>query len=177
MANQTLGALLQAQEGDLSQAASPSDMLQQLIDGADSNGDGALTADEIKTKLGGQASSVSDLSGDFAKLDSDGDGKLTSGELQSAMKSGHHGPPGGPPPSSADMASNVMSALDGDGDGQLSTGELSSVFGDDASDQASSLVSSLDANGDGTISADELSQGLAAFRPSGPSGSSTSAYA
>ena len=113
----TLASLLSVQ-----QQPSASDFAAKLIGQVDTNGDGNLRLDEIKSTLEKagltKTSSTSDgrpsdpLAQAFGKLDSNGDGKLDSNELASALETlrkshhGHrHGPPPPPPPQDATVAS------------------------------------------------------------------------
>lgn len=100
----TLSSLLSVQQED----PTSSDIASKLISDADTDGDGALSLDEIKKALTGDesaqtsstptASSTDDsLSKALSKLDTNGDGKLSSSELASALdsfkathKHGHH---------------------------------------------------------------------------------------
>ncbi len=63
--------------------ASGGDLASSLLGQADTNGDGALSADEIASALG--TSSSDSLTQAIASLDKDGDGKLDSSELASAF--------------------------------------------------------------------------------------------
>ncbi len=113
----TLASLLSVQ-----QQPSASDFATKLIGQVDTNGDGNLSLDEIKSTLEKagltKTSSTSDagasdpLAQAFGKLDSNGDGKLDTNELASALETllkshhGHrHGPP--PPPQDATVASTA----------------------------------------------------------------------
>ncbi len=73
------------------------------------------------------------------------------------------------PPSSADLASQVMSAVDSNGDGSLSLSEIETALGADTSTGAeaspiasaiSQAFSQIDTNGDGEISSSELTSAL-----------------
>ena len=67
--------------------ASSADLALQVFGQADSNGDGALSADELASALGGvggAAASVS-LSQASGKLDTNGDGSLSTAELTAAI--------------------------------------------------------------------------------------------
>lgn len=160
----TLRSLLSLQEspGSASSSANP---LADLIKSADTDGDGKLSADELKTVLGGSA--TNDLSAKLAKLDTDGDGKLSSDELTAAMKAQHGGHAHRAHharASSDDVAAKLLS--DVDGDGSLSQDEIAAALsgsGDGATDLTSSF-GRLDTDGDGKLGASELSAALTAFR-------------
>ncbi len=66
--------------------ASSADLAQQIFGQADANGDGALSADEISSALGQDATSAStSLTQAIAKLDTNGDGSLSTAELTAAI--------------------------------------------------------------------------------------------
>jgi len=119
-ASSTLASLLSVQ-----QQPSASDFAAKLIGQVDSNGDGSLSLDEIKSVLEKagltKTSATTDTSAGeslakaFGKLDSNGDSKLDTSELASALETlmkahhGHrHGPP--PPPPPQDTASATQTA-------------------------------------------------------------------
>ena len=172
-ASKTLAGLLSAQE----QPPTSSDLASALIKQVDSNGDGQLSADEIKSALGATGASGASgtsqtdaLTQAIAKLDTNGDGTIGASELTSALDSakathGHHGH-GQKVASSSDVATKVISAADTNGDGTLSTAEISAALGTSTSgaDSLAQSVGKLDSNGDGQLSASELSAALDAFR-------------
>jgi Ca2+-binding EF-hand superfamily protein len=164
-ASDTLSSLLSVQE------QSASDPISALMQLADSDGDGALSLDEIKATLGDQASDK--LSEAMAKLDTDQDGKLSTDELTAAFQAKHaghaHGHRGARP-STDELASRLLGDVDTDGDGALSLDEAKSVLGvsdDAASAKLADGFGKLDSDGDGKLSASELSAALSAFRPHG----------
>jgi Ca2+-binding EF-hand superfamily protein len=66
--------------------ASSADLALQIFGQADSNGDGALSVDEISSTLGGSATSATDsLTQAIGKLDTNGDGSLSTAELSAAI--------------------------------------------------------------------------------------------
>lgn len=108
----TLASLLSVQ-----QQPSASDLASKLIGQVDTDSDGSLSLDEIRSTLEkaglGKASSTSVTSSQdlltsaFGKLDGNGDGKLDTSELTSAleeMMKSHHGHRHGPPPPPAMQA-------------------------------------------------------------------------
>ena len=139
----TLSSLLSAQEAP----PSSSDVAAKLIGTADTNGDGALSLDEVESALGQDTTSGADaLSQAFAKVDANGDGQLSAGELSSALDAQNSASVAQNAPSenahrahahhhahqavssSADMASQMLGAVDSNGDGQLSASELSTAI-------------------------------------------------
>ncbi|MDB5456906.1 MAG: hypothetical protein JWP92_2491, partial [Caulobacter sp.] len=164
----TLSGLLSTQE-----AASPADgMAAKVIDAADTDGDGMLSLEEIQAALGGGAADQTDaLSGAIAKLDSDGDSKLSADELSAGIKTRHaHGGHRPQPPTSADLAAQMIGDVDANGDGSLSAEEVQTAFaGDttatpDSADGFASAFGKLDTDSDGQLTAAELSAALDAFR-------------
>lgn len=140
---------------------------EQLLSSLDTDGDGKVSSDELKTALSSSDSDSPEsgvlvsLSQSFSDLDSDGDDGLSLDEL-SAMA-----PP--PPPQAAPDASAVdelLSALDSDGNGGVSSDELSSALASTGSSEDSSTVfSALDTNQDGSVTADELAAAMAPPAP------------
>ncbi len=64
------------------------------------------------------------------------------------------------PPSSSDLAGQIIKAADSDGDGSLTADEIGKALGVSSSDQLTQAFGKLDANGDGKLSADELTSAL-----------------
>ncbi|HQN50286.1 MAG TPA: EF-hand domain-containing protein, partial [Phenylobacterium sp.] len=171
-----LSSLLSAQ----SSPPSASDIASQLISDSDTDGDGVLSLDEIKSKLS-DTSDTDSLQARFDDLDSDSDGALSASELSSALEAQR--PQGRPPGghargedqgfSMADLASQLISDLDTDSDGSLGLDEVKSALsGSDKTSETSSddrlktALSSLDTDSDGKLSAAELSAALSAFQAS-----------
>ncbi|HET6969532.1 MAG TPA: EF-hand domain-containing protein [Phenylobacterium sp.] len=64
------------------------------------------------------------------------------------------------PPSSSDLAGQIIKAADGDGDGSLSADEIGKALGVSSSDKLTQAVGKLDTDGDGKLSASELTSAL-----------------
>jgi Ca2+-binding EF-hand superfamily protein len=160
MGGDTMSALMSLQGGQ--PAVSSSDVARQLISGLDTNGDGAVSLDEIQQALS-NAGQNADASQAFASVDKNGDGKLSTDELTSALDQlqqshGHHRHHG-----AERAAQEITSSIDSNGDGQLSLDEVTSALGSSNSDSASNIAqgfSALDTNGDGKLSADELASAI-----------------
>ncbi len=153
----TLSSLLSTQE------RSGDDLASKLIEDADSDGDGALSLEEIQTSLGAEASE--ELTAAVSELDTDGDGVLSADELSAGLEANRperRGPP--PPPSSSDIASKLLSDVDTDSDGALSLSEITSKLGVDENADLTSAFGKLDTDGDSLLSTAELTAALDAFQ-------------
>lgn len=134
----TMGSLLSMQEIQASHEARAT----EIFSGADADGDGTLTADELAADMAahappGASGDTADMAANLiAGADADGDGVLSLDEFKSAR-------PAGPPPGGGGMP---MGGAEED---------------EDASTDA------LDTNGDGTISMSELLASLQSSQDSG----------
>ena len=131
------------------QKPSASNIASKILENLDTNGDGVLSAGEIR-KAGKHAKHI-------LGADANGDGTVTLDELISGitkkMESGTMAPlsmNGMQPPGASDMVSNIIDELDTNGDGVLSADEISK-----SGEQAQWLLGA-DANGDGNVTKDEL---------------------
>jgi Ca2+-binding EF-hand superfamily protein len=134
---------------------------KELLAKLDSNSDGAVDQDELKSALSQKTDDglLVSLSKNFADLDSDESGSLSSEEM-AAMA------PAPPPPRdqapNTELADALISALDADGDGAVSSDELSNGLANAGSSADSTeIFSALDKNKDGSVSQDELAASLA----------------
>jgi Ca2+-binding EF-hand superfamily protein len=133
---------------------------KELLAKLDTNGDGVVGQDELKSALSQKPENglLASLSKNFADLDSDDSGSLSSQEM-AAMA---------PPPPPQDQAPNteladaLISALDTNGNGAISSDELSNgLTSAGSSADSKDIFSALDKNKDGTVSKDELAASLA----------------
>jgi Ca2+-binding EF-hand superfamily protein len=133
---------------------------KELLTKLDTNSDGTVDQDELKSALSQKPDNglLVSLSKNFADLDTDDSGSLSSEEM-AAMA---------PPPLPQDQAPNteladaLISALDTDGDGAISSDELSKgLTSAGSSADSKDTFSALDKNKDGTVSKDELAASLA----------------
>lgn len=149
----TLSSLLSMQE----------DHAAEIFSGADSDGDGALTADELATDMAAHAPPGVDSSDRAAELmtqaDSDGDGALSLDEFKAAAPPPPPGGGGAPKgASSAETAgtTDASDPLDTNGDGKVSMSELlaslqttdssESGFSTEAADLLAKLIEQLTAD-------------------------------
>jgi Ca2+-binding EF-hand superfamily protein len=172
---ETMSGLLDAQEESDSLASA-------IIDEADTDGDGKLSAAEIAASMG--VSDASEIEDVFAALDADGDGTASADELSAGLEASRpQGPPPphggrGGPPSATEMASTLLERADGDADGALGLGEIASALGQEEADLTEAFAS-LDSNSDGSLAADELTSAIQSMlsRQMAAYGSSTAASA
>jgi len=141
------------------QNARSQQLQKQLFAKLDSNGDGAVDQDELKSALSQKSDDglLVNLSKQFGDLDSDASGSLSIEEMTALA------PP--PPPQdqapNTDLADALISALDADGDGAISSDELSNgLTSAGSSADSNQIFSALDKNKDGTVSQDELTASL-----------------
>lgn len=156
--------------------------LQSLFKKADTDGNAALSRDELISSFSQMTGEDSDTAASMADqmlsdLDSDSGGSLSGTEF--GALAGRFGGGGSQTLLSAQeesgrfnkMSSDLMSQLDEDGDGAMSSDELSSaltgteVFTDE---QISSAFSDMDADGDGAVSETEMADALATGAPPPP---------
>lgn len=160
-----------------SNSARNQQLQKDLLAKLDSNSDGTVDQNELKSVLSQQTDDglLVNLSKNFTDLDSDGSGSL-SGEEMAAMA-----PPPPPPGDEApntDLADALISALDADGDGTISSDELSSALqasnsnSSTSTDTSTALLKALDSDSSGGVSSDELKAALQAGREQNTNSSS-----
>ncbi|WP_269515772.1 EF-hand domain-containing protein [Brevundimonas subvibrioides] len=132
-----------------------------VIDAADTNGDGTVSLDELAASLRADPASLTDA---FARVDGDDDGQITADELEAGLQAahGHRGPPPPPPLSASDLASSILASSDTDGGGSLSLSEITASLGQDDSKGLSDVFAGLDTNGDGGLGVEELTTAVEA---------------
>lgn len=148
--SETMGSLLSMQESEASRDARSA----EIFSGADADGDGSLTAEELAADMAAHAppgasgaAGASTMAGDLiGAADSDGDGALSLDEFKAAAPSGP--PPGGSAEgedASSTTTSSSTNALDTNGDGKVSMSELLASLQsvDQSSGELSSEVSDL----------------------------------
>jgi len=149
------------------QNARSQQLQKELFAKLDSNSDGAVDQDELKSALSQKSDDglLVNLSKQFGDLDSDDSGSLSAEEMTAMAPP----PQPGDQAPDTDLADALISALDTDGDGAISSDELSSGL-TSAGNTADSneLFSALDKNKDGTVSQDELTASLTPPPPPPP---------
>jgi Ca2+-binding EF-hand superfamily protein len=149
--------------GGQSAGQSASVMWQKLMKKADTNQDGQLTSDELKSALKQTGNTdTSKLDEFFNKLDTDGNGSITESEFTSSMQNlrGPQGPPPGPPPPKPE---EMFKEADTDSDGKVTKDELKTAMSkhgtvDDT--KLDEVFTKLDQDQDGSITLAEFTSGL-----------------
>lgn len=136
---------------------------EELLASLDTDGDGAISKDELGSALSSENKDgiTVSLSQAFSDLDSDDDDSLSVEELAALTP-----PPPPPMQPPADLAEDLVSSLDGDGDGSISTEELTAGLSTTGSSvDSNQLFDALDTNEDGTVSLEELTASLESSQP------------
>ncbi|RRV07183.1 EF-hand domain-containing protein [Pseudomonas sp. v388] len=131
---------------------------EELLARLDTDGDGAISKDELSSALSSDSKDgvTVSLSQAFSDLDSDDDDSLDAQELAALTP-----PPPPPMQSATDLAESLLSSLDGDGDGAISSEELTTGLSNANSNASGTEVfDALDTNEDGTVSLEELTASL-----------------
>lgn len=138
-------------------------MRQNRFKKTDADGDGKITKDELTAVIpqNGKGPSVDEI---FNKVDTDGDGVISDAEDKVAFEEmGKHRPPGGGPPDTSKMASDLFKLVDSDTDGKITKDELTQALSQsDNNLNVDDILKNLDADDDGSITESELSDGLKA---------------
>ncbi|MBV7487611.1 EF-hand domain-containing protein [Pseudomonas sp. PDM30] len=160
-----------------SNSARNQQLQKDLLAKLDSNSDGTVDQNELKSVLSQQTDDglLVNLSKNFTDLDSDGSGSLSGEEM--AVMAPPPPPPGDEAPNT-DLADALISALDADGDGTISSDELSSALqasnsnSSTSTDTSTALLKALDSDSSGGVSSDELKAALQAGREQNTNSSS-----
>ncbi|MNS49798.1 EF hand [compost metagenome] len=160
-----------------SNSARNQQLQKDLLAKLDSNSDGTVDQNELKSVLSQQTDDglLVNLSKNFTDLDSDGSGSLSGEEM--AVMAPPPPPPGDEAPNT-DLADALISALDADGDGTISSDELSSALqasnsnSSTSTDTSAALLKALDSDSSGGVSSDELKAALQAGREQNTNSSS-----
>ncbi|MEJ8867521.1 EF-hand domain-containing protein [Pseudomonas jessenii] len=160
-----------------SNSARNQQLQKDLLAKLDSNSDGTVDQNELKSVLSQQTDDglLVNLSKNFTDLDSDGSGSLSGEEM--AVMAPPSPPPGDEAPNT-DLADALISALDADGDGTISSDELSSALqasnsnSSTSTDTSTALLKALDSDSSGGVSSDELKAALQAGREQNTNSSS-----
>lgn len=136
---------------------------EELLARLDSDGNGAISKDELGTALSSDSKDgiTVSLSQAFGDLDSDDDDSLSADELAAMTP-----PPPPPMQPATDLAEHLLGSLDTDGDGSISTEELSAGLSSaEGSVDSNQIFDALDTNEDGTVSLEELTASLESSQP------------
>jgi Ca2+-binding EF-hand superfamily protein len=142
--------------------APDTELADALISALDTDGDGAISSDELSTGLT-SAGSTADSNQIFSALDKNKDGTVSQDELTASLT-----PPPPPPPQM--NSDELFSQLDADGDGSVTATELSSALqasdstSTTSTDTSAALLKVLDSDSSGGVSSDELKAALQAGR-------------
>ena len=160
-----------------SNSARNQQLQKDLLAKLDSNSDGTVDQNELKSVLSQQTDDglLVNLSKNFTDLDSDGSGSLSGEEM--AVMAPPPPPPGDEAPNT-DLADALINVLDADGDGNISSDELSSALqasnsnSSTSTDTSAALLKALDSDSSGGVSSDELKAALQAGREQNTNSSS-----
>ena len=144
---------------------------EELLARLDTDGDGAISKDELGSALSSDSKDgiTVSLSQAFGDLDSDDDDSLSADELAALTP-----PPPPPMQPASDLAEDLLGSLDSDDDGSISIEELTTGLSSTGSSVDSDQVfDALDTNEDGTVSLDELTANLEPSQPQGAVADST----
>ena len=186
----TLSALIGSQSATPPAAPSAADVAGQMLEGADTDGSGSLSLDEVQKALtsAGDTTDAATVKSAFQALDTNGDGSLSADELTTGLEQeqaaqqtqaggtgharhGHHhhggGDRGAEPASASDLASSIISATDTNGDGSISLDELTTALTNAQGAGATGTTSSTSAASTATSSTSDLQQAFSALDKDG----------
>lgn len=141
--------------------APSTELADALISALDTDGDSAISSDELSNGLT-SAGSTADSTEIFSALDKNEDGTVSQDELVASLTPT-------PPPPQQMSSEELFSQLDTDSDGSVTTTELSSALASDSTsststDTSAALLKVLDSDSSGGVSSDELKAALQAGR-------------
>lgn len=141
--------------------APSTELADALISALDTDGDSAISSDELSNGLT-SAGSTADSTEIFSALDKNEDGTVSQDELVASLTPT-------PPPPQQMPREELFSQLDTDSDGSVTTTELSSALTSDSTsstntDTSAALLKVLDSDSSGGVSSDELKAALQAGR-------------
>ncbi|MDT9677368.1 histidine kinase [Pseudomonas sp. JV414] len=160
LSSEEMAAMAPAPPPPRDQAPS-TELADALISALDTDGDGAISSDELSNGLT-SAGSTADSAEIFSALDKNEDGTVSQDELVASLT-----PP--PPPPQQVSSEELFSQLDIDSDGSVTATELSSALASDSTsststDTSAALLKVLDSDSSGGVSSDELKAALQAGR-------------
>ncbi|WLG89123.1 XopAW family type III secretion system calcium-binding effector [Pseudomonas cucumis] len=141
--------------------APSTELADALISALDTDGDSAISSDELSNGLT-SAGSTADSTEIFSALDKNEDGTVSQDELVASLTPT-------PPPPQQMSSEELFSQLDTDSDGSVTATELSSALASDSTsststDTSAALLKVLDSDSSGGVSSDELKAALQAGR-------------
>lgn len=145
----------------MNSADSPSDAVDNLFNGMDSDGNGAVSQSELESYVTAKGGTANEADGLYTMLTNSGDSSsgISKDDLMSQMPP----PPSGPPPGhmqSASGANGLAAHLDINSDGQISKDEFADFISANGgtSDEAQADFSALGSSQNGTVSTSDFAK-------------------